>query len=233
MKLTVAIASNLAFLPAVVLLWALELPMFASHQLRGIDLIAFVIGELLLVVYYGLLLEPEASTTFLDLLTQAARSGVPATDGAGPPESARQRVRLHRLITNLWTPVTLNFWLVGWLIYATGGITKSPYSGVPLSMIIIGQSVYAVPPMELRPSGRVPRLLVFLWSVGRLYSSSLLVVVSLLVTLVLLGSYLPVERRSAPTGEILLVMLVSLFASMCVTFVTRRNDQHHRERQDG
>jgi hypothetical protein len=120
------------------------------------------------------------------------------------------------------------FWLVGWLIYATVGITTSPYSGVPLSMIIIGQSVYAIPPIQLRPSRRTPRLLVFTWGVARIYWSSLLVVVSLLGALVLLQRYLPAYRAPAPSGEILVVTLVSLVASMCVTFVTRRGDQRER-----
>jgi hypothetical protein len=224
-KTSVAAASNLLFLPAVSLLWVVEQPLFNAHQLAGSYLLVFIVGELTLTVYY-LLAQSDSMTRMLDLFTQAARSGISAEDVASVGARKRPAGRLHRILTNLWTPVTLNFWLVGFLIYATGGITRSPYSQVPVSMIIIGQSVYAVPPIRLRPSSRAPRPVVFILSVARLYWSSLVVVVSLLTALVLLQRYAPIVSTSAPAGEIFLVMLVSLLASMCVTFLTRRADRH-------
>jgi hypothetical protein len=81
---------------------------FESHQLPGTDLVVFVIGELLLIVYYGLLIEPGAITAVLDQLTAAARWGVPVPGGDGTPAAVGGAGFLQRFMTNPWTPVTLN-----------------------------------------------------------------------------------------------------------------------------
>jgi hypothetical protein len=226
-KRIVAAVSNLVFLFAVVGLWLLEPLLFQRHQLSGDALLVFIVGSLSLVVYYSLHdrlhVAREAVTASMGLLPEAARTGVADAPSDGERRDARDW--RTRVTSTLWTPVIFNFWLVGWLIYASGGITNSPHSGVPVAMVLVGQSVYDVPQPTFTAGSRLPRLPRFCLAVARLYWLSLLVVVTLLGCLVVAQVAHPLTTRTAPTAEVMAVMLISLFASMCVTLVTRRADQ--------
>jgi hypothetical protein len=224
LKAAMAAAANVFFLLAVSTIWAVESSAFDTHQLPGVSPLLFAIGELLLIVYFGALAASDRFGALVEMLVRAARSGI----SADPAEGAREDLgagALRRLLTNLWTPVTLNFLLAGGLIYASGGVVNSPYSQVPIAMMLIGQSVYGVPPVELSHHARAPRVVVFAASVARLYVYPLFIVLSLEVSLVVLQATHPLVTAPAPAAEVLVTMLISLFAGMCVTFVTRRADQ--------
>jgi hypothetical protein len=219
-----AAAANLFFLVAVCSIWAVESSAFDTHQLPGVSPLLFVIGELLLILYFGALAASDRFGALVEMLVRAARSGI-AEEEVGYDGDELTGGTLRRLLTNLWTPVTLNFLLAGGLIYASGGVVNSPYSQVPIAMMLIGQSVYGVPPVELSHHPRTPRVVVFAASVARLYLYPLLIMVSLEVSLVVLQAAYPLVTTPAPTAELLLTTLISLFAGMCVTFVTRRADR--------
>jgi len=224
LKAAMAAAANLFFLVAVSTIWAVESSAFDTHQLPGVSPLLFTIGELLIIVYFGALAASDRFGALVEMLVRAARSGISEDPSESSPEDLGAGA-LRRLLTNLWTPVTLNFLLAGGLIYASGGIVNSPYSQVPIAMMLIGQSVYGVPPVELSHHPRTPRVVVFAASVARLYLYPLLIMVSLELSLVVLQTTHPLVTTPAPAAELLLTTLLSLFAGMCVTFVTRRADR--------
>jgi hypothetical protein len=224
LKAAMAAAANAFFLVAVTTIWAVESSAFDTHQLPGVSPFLFAIGELLVIVYFGALAASDRFGALVEMLVRAARSGI----SKDPLDGARRNAgggRVGRLLTNLWTPVTLNFVLAGGLIYASGGVVNSPYSQVPIAMMLIGQSVYGVPPVELSHHPRTPRIVVFAGAVARLYLYPLLIMVSLEVSLVVLQATHPLVTTPPPTAELLVTTLISLFAGMCVTFVTRRADR--------
>jgi uncharacterized membrane protein YqjE len=225
LKAAMAAAANLFFLVAVSSIWVVEVSVFDTHQLPGVSPLLFAIGELLLIVYFAALAASDRFGALIEILVSAARSGISKDPSDGAREDDLGGGRLRRLLTNLWTPVTLSFLLAGALIYASGGVVNSPYSQVPVAMMLIGQSVYRVPPVELSHHTRIPRVIVFAASVARLYCYPLLIIVSIEVSLVVLQATYPLVTTSAPTAELLVTTLVTCFAGMCVTFVTRRADQ--------
>ena len=232
MKASLASFANLFFLAVVCIIWGLE-QAFGGHQLSSINLVIFALGALVLIEWFNLRASPERISALFYMLGRAARSGVAKAPPASKAANASDISRFKRFLCNLWVPVTLNFWLAGWLIYASGGITNSPYAQVPIAMMIVGQGVYDVPPIKLRTDTKVPEFLVFLGGVARLYWYPLILMVCLLSALVGLQTNLPLVIHPAPTLETLLITMVMLFASMCVTFVTRRSDRSaghdHRE----
>jgi len=223
LKAMFAAVSNIVFLVAVVALWLMEKPVFGHRQLHSSSLLTYIIGTLLLIPYY-LFLSNNGLRSLGELLVSTAREGVPdAQDNLiiAPVNTSR----LGRVTKNLWTPVTFNFLLVGWLIYASGGISNSPYSQVPLAMILIGQSTYDVPDIRFPAHIKAMPVIYFARRIAQLYWSSLLVVGSLLTGLLLIQKYHPLVTRQASTTEFFIIMLISLFASMCITFLTRRADR--------
>ena len=219
-----AATANLFFLFAVCTIWAVESLIFDGRQLAGVSLVPFIIGELLLVVYFAALAASDRFGALVEILVRAARSGI-AKDGARAEPEGRAGGRVRRLLTNLWTPVTLNFVLAGGLVYASGGVVNSPYNQVPIAMFLIGQSIYEVPPIELRHHERIPRIVVFAATLARLYVYPLFLIVLLELSVVGLQATHPLVTTSAPPALVLVSILITLFAGMCVTFVTRRADR--------
>lgn len=225
LKAAMAAAANLFFLVAVSTIWVIETSAFDTHQLPGVSPLLFAIGELLLAVYFSALAASDRFGVLVEMLVCAARSGISKHSSDGAREDDLGAGRVRRLLTDLWTPVTLNFLLAGALIYASGGVVNSPYSQVPIAMMLIGQSVYRVPPVELSQHPRIPRVVVFAASVARLYRYPILIMISIEASLVVLQATHPLVTTPAPTAELLVTTLISFFAGMCVTFVTRRADR--------
>jgi hypothetical protein len=223
MKATLAVFANLFFLGIVLLIWGLE-KIFGCHQLSGANLIIFALWALVLIQWFNLRASPDRAKALFYMLGRAARSGVTEAPPAATEEGAADVSRLKLIATSLWVPVTLNFGLAGWLIYASGGTTNSPYAQVPIAMMLIGQGVYDIPPIELR-SSKIPKPLTFIGGVAQLYWYPLILMTVLLTMLVGLQAKLPLVTRPAPTTETLLITLVMLFASMCINFLTRRSDR--------
>jgi hypothetical protein len=222
MKASLAVFSNLFFLAVICLIWSLE-KVLGGNQLSGINLVVFALCALVLIAWFSLRVSPESTSALFYMLGRAALSGV--TEVLPPSAEVGKSTCFKQIASSLWVPVTLNFGLAGWLIYASGGIINSPYAQVPIAMMIVGQGVYEVPPIRLRTDTKVPRLLIFVGGVARLYWYPLILMIGLLTTLVMLQGYLPLVTHPAPTAETVLITMLMLFASMCVTFVTRRTDQ--------
>lgn len=225
LKAAMAAAANVMFTSVVVLMWGLEGPLFGGHQLYGSSPLLFVIFALVMVLYYGALASADRFGRLVDMLVQAAARGILAEHAETNPQRPSATGRARAIAANLWVPVTLNFLLAGWLIYASGGILNSPYASVPIAMMLIGQSVYGVPPIDLRGRSRLPRLVVFVLAILRLYLYPLALIVTIEVALVALQRLHPLVRSPAPSAEFVISTLLILLASMCVTFVTRRADQ--------
>lgn len=201
---------------------AMEKPVFGQDQLSSTGFIVFTIGAYALVAYFLVLANPNGVNSLPKSLARATRRGL-TPEEIDVVESRPGRLEL--ILTNPWVPVTLEFLLVGWLIYASGGIVNSPYGPVPIGMIIIGQNVYDVRPIVFDSEAKIRGILVFAARVAHQYWYPLFLSVALLLGLELLQELHPLVQRPAPPGELAFTTLSSLFVCMCATFVTRCTDR--------
>jgi hypothetical protein len=213
----------------VAIFTTVEPEVFGERQLSWDRFSIFTLGALALIVYFFLLATLEHVKALFDLFTSAIRGG--ATEDDDPLPHARDTGGRWwwRVVTNPWMPVTLSFVLAGWLTYATGGLANSPYVSVPFAMVMIGQNVYLVRPIE-RGGGGVIALARFVGHVIRLYWYPLLVLASLMLGVTMLQASRPLVTRPAPQPEVALATFVSFFLSMCVTLVTRLSDRNAAQR---
>lgn len=220
LKAGLAVVSNIVLLLAVNIIYALD-DLLGKGQITLIPLLIFDLLSLLLIVFYGAVVTSDTIGSLVGWLVRVVSGDVRAKNvfATDPVEAESQ------LLCNLWIPVTLNFLLAGYLIYMSGGITGSPFGQVPIAMMLIGQSVYDAPRIDLTTQARLPQPVLFLCEVARLYAYPLCLMVGLLAGLLAAQTYAPLETAPAPSLEIAATGFVVLFASMCVTFVTRRADQ--------
>jgi hypothetical protein len=182
----------------------------------------FTIGAYVLIAYFLVLANPNGIRALQRSLARA--TGKPAEASREEPIGAPGRLEL--LLADPWVPVTLEFLLVGWLIYASGGVIDSPYSPVPIGMVVIGQSVYDVRPIAFdAKAGLLRAIAVFAARVAGQYWYPLSLSVSLLIGLEALQQWHPIVQRTAVPGELAFTSLFSMFVCMCTTFVTRCADR--------
>jgi hypothetical protein len=224
MKAMLGSVATFILLLLVVTISTAENLLFGRSQLSVLDLAIFGFGALAIVDWLGVWGSSDRVRTLLALLGRATRTGTVVVVRDLDSRETRPGT-LRRVLGGLWVPVTLQFVLVGWLIYASGGIANSPYSSVPVVMMLIGQSVYETPSIELGDDIKVRDLLMFVCRVARAYCYPLLMFVVLFGVLVLLQEHHPLVTRSAPSVEIVFTTLVNLFFGMCVVLVTRRVDR--------
>lgn len=204
---------------------AMEKPVFGQEQLSSTGFIVFTIGSYALIAYFLVLANPNGVNSLPKSLARATRRGMASEEIEGAEVTEDRPGRLGRVLTNPWVPVTLEFLLVGWLIYASGGIVNSPYGPVPIGMIIIGQNVYDVRPIVFDSEAGISGILLFAARVARQYWYPLALSVSLLLGLELLQELHPLVQKPAPPSELAFTTLSSLFVCMCATFVTRCTDR--------
>ncbi|MFZ1153891.1 MAG: hypothetical protein WAN93_03190 [Solirubrobacteraceae bacterium] len=206
-------------------LWVMARLLTGKGQLSAINLLVFTLGGLVIVGWLGLRAASDKVDTLMLLLARVTRIG--AAEGDIDALDARVEIpgRFRSLVANLWIPVTLQFILVGWLIYASGGLTNSPYGPVLVVMMAIGQSVYHAPAIELGAEVKMRDVLIFIGRVTRLYVYPQLMFVCLLIALVLLQEHHPLVTRPTPPGEMIFTLQLCIFVSMCVVFITRRADR--------
>lgn len=200
-----------------------ERPLFGQDQLSSSAFVFFTLVAYVLIAYFLVLANPSGIDALPRSLARATRRGTLAEHCEGP--AAKPAGRLESIFTNPWVPVTFEFLLVGWLIYASGGLAGSPYGPVPIGMIIIGQNVYDVRPIAFDGDAGLRGILVFAVRVAGQYWYPLSLSVSLLLGLELLQGWHPLVVRPAPPGELAFTTLLSLFVCMCATFVTRCADR--------
>jgi hypothetical protein len=223
-RATIGAWSTVLLVFTVNLLWAIAKLLTGEGQLSGIDLGIFTIGGLVIVGWLSLRAAGDKLEVLLGLLARVTQMS--AAEGECAQRSRDvSRGRLQIALSNLWIPVTCQFLLVGWLIYASGGIPDSPYLPVPVAMMIIGQSVYHVPYIELRSNPRLRDVLVFLWRVIRFYGYPQLMFVSQMIGVALLQICVPLASRPVPIAETILTTQLSVSLGLCVAFVARRVDR--------
>jgi hypothetical protein len=195
-----------------------------DSRVSGLDLLVFNMGGLLIAAWLSLLSSSDKWDVMLSRLAKVTAEGA-GGERRHLPESGRYRPGLlFRVLTNLWLPVTFQFLLAGWLVYASGGLGGSPFVSLPITMVIIGQSVYHLPLIEL--SGPGPRALVaFVWRVMLFYAYPQLLFAFIMVALVLLQIYEPTHTGAAPLAETMIATQLNLSIGMCVAFLARRFDQ--------
>jgi hypothetical protein len=218
--------STVVLVAAVNLIWGVAKLLTGKGQLSGINLMIFTLGGLTIIGWLGLLTSSYRPGALFALLARTTQTGpVEGDDGLLNNGAHVGPGRFQRAISNLWVPVTFQFWLVGWLIYASGGITSSPYVPVPVAMMIIGQSLYHVRPIGLRAEAKLRDVLAFLWRVACFYGYPQLMFGSLLIALAMLHEYLPLAASPAPIAETIVIMQLSVSIGLCVAFIVRRVDR--------
>jgi hypothetical protein len=225
LQATVGAWSTVILVVAVNILWVTAKLWFGDGQLSSIDLMIFTLGGLIAIGWLALLASSDKVGVLFALLEKVTEAGAAEGDQRAVDTTSIGPGRFRRVITNLWIPVTFQFWLVGWLIYASGGIAGSPYLPVPVAMMIIGQSVYHVRPIELGTDAKVRDVLMFIWRVVCFYGYPQLMFGSLLIVLAMLHEYHPLMRKPVPIAETIFIMQLSVSIGLCVAFVVRRADR--------
>lgn len=222
MKSLFGAVSTFVLLVIVCLISMFEATVFGQTQLASIGLQYFVAGGVFIIGWFILLSDSDRISALFALLAKTIRPTPPDVPDVPEGESPSPG-RFRRIITNHWIPVTFQFLLIGWLMYASGGLV-SPYTPVIVGMMMIGQSIYPTP--SIGPVGKltVRKLLLSFWRVGCYYGYPQLLFGSVLVTVALLQKYHPLVRTLPPFSEVIFTSQLSLFISMCVVFVTRSAD---------
>jgi hypothetical protein len=224
MKATLGSVATFIWLLLVVAVSTAENLVFGRSQLSVLNLAIFGFFALVIVEWLGEWGSSYRVRILFALLGRVAPAGTAVVLPDLDSRQARPGV-LRRAFGGLWAPVILQYMLAGWLIYASGGIANSPYSSVPVVMMLIGQSVYETSSIELGDDINVRSLLMFGCRAARAYRYPLLMIVALFAVIVLLQEHHPLVTRAAPPVEIVFTTLVSLFFGMCVLLVTRRADR--------
>lgn len=214
----------------VMVLSLMEYVLWGYTQISLINLAIFLVAGLIIMLW---LVVRGTTDRFGDLL----RSATAPPSHPGETRSAQSRELLHpgrvrRFFSNLWIPVTFQFAHAGWLVYVSGGLGYSQYYMVPAVMMLIGQSLYPTPSVDLL--GTKPRnMLIYAGRVVRAYWYPVTMVVVLFATVVLLQERHPLVTRAAPEYEHYFTMLVELISGIFVVHFTRRADQTMFRRAPG
>jgi hypothetical protein len=215
--------SNVALLVVVDVFIAVVQWLAGDSRISGLDLLIFNMGGLLIAAWLSLLASSDKLDLMLLRLAKVTRESAEAELWDSSDAAGRDSRQLLHILTNLWLPVTFQFLLAGWLVYATGNLGGSPFVSLPLTMMIIGQNVYHLPAIEL--SDRRPRaLLVFVWRILGFYAYPQLLSGFIMVALVLLRIYEPTHTPPAPLAETLIATQLNLSIGMCVAYIARRFD---------
>lgn len=173
------------------------------------------------------------SDRFGDLFRSATAPSRSAEDRSVPSGALRPPPgRVRRFFSNLWIPVTFQFAHAGWLVYISGGLAYSQYYMVPAVMMLIGQSAYRTPPVDLLDT-KPRNVLIYLGRVVRAYWYPVIMVLSLYAVVVVLQEHHPLVTRSAPQYDHYLTMFVELISGVFVVHFTRRTDQTMLRRAPG
>jgi hypothetical protein len=224
LQATVGAWSTVILVVAVNILWGMAKLWVGEGQLSSINLMIFNLGGLIIIGWLGLLASSDKVGVLVALLEKVTQTGA-AERNENALDTTVAPGRFQQAFANLWIPVTCQFWLVGWLIYASGGITNSPYAPVPVAMMIIGQSIYHVRPIQLGADAKLRDVLIFIWRVARFYGYPQMMFGSLLIALAMLHEYHPLVTKPVPIAETIFIIQLSVSIGLCVAFVVRRADR--------
>jgi hypothetical protein len=217
------LATVLLFL--VCLISVLEKPLLGENQLTPMGLDYFIKSQAVVIAWLFVVAVPEEIHGLFVLIAKAIRTDSDEDDIDVLDNKDVAPGCFRRFLTNLWVPVTLQFWVAGWLIYASGGLANSPYTPILPPMMIIGQSIYPIPLIELGVGAKPSDFILCLGRLVCYYRYPLLMFASLLVTLTLLQESHPLVTKPGPKAETIFTTLLSLFVSMCAVFISRRLDR--------
>jgi hypothetical protein len=199
--------------------------LFLGHtQIPLADLVIFVAAGLVIVQWFLFRGSTDRFGALLLLFATVVRAPDRKGDASVGTLRGPSQGPVVQALGNLWIPVTFQFALAHWLIYASGGVANSPYTAVPPVMMLIGQSVYPSPLVEL-PKANVRELVKFSARFARYYAYPFCMLVSMQATVVLLQERHPLVTRPALSFEIVLTTLVTVFSGYLVAHVTRRADR--------
>jgi hypothetical protein len=227
LKITLATYSTLALLAVVWVISIVELLIFGQPQIPPVGLGVFTVLGLCIIGWLGTVDTSRNLSALFDLLPREPRAGGAESNGTIGATSLGPG-RFQRVITNLWIPVTFQFLLVGWLIYASGGMANSPYDALPILVITIGQSVYEPPQVEFDGQANTRGVVRFVLRLARSYWYPLTLSVLILILLQLAQSYRPMVTRPAPPLERGLTTFLTLFITMCVGFLVQKHQSRRR-----
>lgn len=230
MKALFGALSTLLLMVLVPAISLLERVVFGQAQISTLDLAIFLGAGLIVTQWLVLLGTSDRIGALVRLFVLATHSDAGPGNDQGPG-SAQPRLAI-RALSNLWIPVTLQFSLANWLIYATGGLSNSPYAMVPTAMMLIGQSVYVTPNIDL-PDARARSLLRYALHLVGAYWYPLAMYFVMLVAVVSLQAAHPLVTRHAPDGEVAATTFITVAAGLFVVHVTRRVDQASARRRAG
>lgn len=205
--------------------WVVAKTISGEGQFSSIDFMIFDMGCFAAVGWLSLLASTDTLKALLGRLERAAGAVQASAAGEQSDPGGGEHGLLACALTNLWVPVTFLFLLATWLVYASGGLANSPFISLPVTMMIVGQSVYCVPAIRLPAKPRSRDLLIFVGCVLRFYWYPQLLFASMLVALALLQRYHPLRTSPAPTAETMLATQLNLSIGMCVAFLARRFDR--------
>jgi hypothetical protein len=208
----------------VILISTAESLFLGRTQILLVDLVIFVAAGVVVVQWFLFRSATDRFGALLLLFAVVVRA--PDRRGDAGVDSFRRLSPgpMGQALGNLWIPVTFQFALAHWLIYASGGVANSPYTAVPPVMMLIGQSVYPSPLVEL-PKTNARELVKFSVRFARYYAYPFCMLVSMQAAVVLLQDRHPLVTRPAPSFEIVLTTLVTVFSGYLVAHVTRRADR--------
>jgi len=218
-------------LTLVVIAFSIAESLLQGHtQISSINLVIFLIWGLITMLW---LIFRGAADRFGDLFQRATVQPQSGGDGAKLSEAPRLPPgRVRRFFRNLWIPVTFQFAHAGWLVYASGGLAYSQYYMVPAVMMLIGQSVYTTPPVDLLDT-KPRNVLIYLGRVVRAYWYPVIMIILLFAVVVLLQEHHPLVAKPAPQYEHYFTMLIELILGIFVVHFTRRADQAMFRRATG
>jgi hypothetical protein len=225
MLATLGACSTFALIAIVDAFLAVAEGLAGDDRISTIDLLIFNLGGWLIVGWLGLLASSDKVDAMLVRLAKVAGEDVAGQDARPLDGGDPAPGRLALAVTNLWIPVTFMFLLAGWLVYASGGPTNSPFVSLPVTMMIIGQSVYHLPSIDLRANPTPRDLLAFGMRVLRFYAYPQLLFGLILALLCLLQVYRPIRTDPAPIAETMIATQLNLSIGMCVAFLARRFDR--------
>jgi hypothetical protein len=129
---------------------------------------------------------------------------------------SEQRPR-ERLFVRLWGVVTINAMAIGYLVWQTGGPSKSPYTAIPVSLLVVAQQLKKMKPVHSTSRASVPRLV---WNAFWEFRLYVIIASTFYGSLIYLQATYPQEVTDAPYGLAVGVAAALFFVSSMTNYIS-------------